>query len=160
MTNRTDEPGAAGATLETLELVDGPCGFDSFGELLSTFRMCDEMSQAELGRTLGVSGSYICRVENGEELVGPAMAAACAAAVGYPATVFVERALQDQLDGANLRMEVCVEVAENEGSNGPGPAQDEVRRPSTDPLPPPGFGPLRSALCPSSQLRYDYLASR
>jgi transcriptional regulator with XRE-family HTH domain len=98
-----------------LELVDSSCGPVSFGDLLSTFRMCDEMSQAEFAEMLGVSASYISGIENGDRLVSPETAAACAAAIGYPATVFVERALQDQLDRGELKMKVCVEDAEDGG---------------------------------------------
>ena len=115
MTNRTDHPGPAEASVEALELVDGPCGFGSFGDLLSIFRTCDEMSLAEFAEVLGVSGSTISDIENGDEIVSPDNAAAWAAAIGYPATVFVERALQDQLDRAGLKMNVRVEAAETQG---------------------------------------------
>ena len=47
MTNGTEHPQAAQASVIALELVDGPCDFLSFCDLISTFRMCDEMSQAE-----------------------------------------------------------------------------------------------------------------
>jgi transcriptional regulator with XRE-family HTH domain len=114
MKNGTDHLGAAEATVVPLELVDGPCGPVSFGDLISTFRMCDEMSQAELARVLGVSESYVFEIENGDKVVSPEMAVAWADCIGYPATVFVERALQDQLDRAGVEMKVHVEAIEIE----------------------------------------------
>jgi hypothetical protein len=36
MTNGTDHPQAARASVIALELVDGPCDFLSFGDLIST----------------------------------------------------------------------------------------------------------------------------
>lgn len=114
MKNGTEHLGAADATIVPLELVEGPCGPDSFGDLISTFRMCDEMSQAELAQVLGVSESYLSDIENGEKIVSPGTAAAWAATIGYPATVFVERALQDQLDRDGVKMKVNVEATEIE----------------------------------------------
>lgn len=67
------------------------------------------MTQAEFAEVLGVLASYVSSVENGDRSVTPETAAAWAAAIGYPETVFVERALQDQLDGAGLEMRVRVE---------------------------------------------------
>jgi transcriptional regulator with XRE-family HTH domain len=119
MTNRSDHPGTAEGTVEALELVDGLCVFASFADLLSAFRMCDEMSQAEFAEMLGVSGSTISGIENGDQIVSLETAAAWAAAIGYPATVFVERALQDQLDRADLAMKVYVEEAEAEAPGAP-----------------------------------------
>jgi transcriptional regulator with XRE-family HTH domain len=115
MTNQTDHPGPAEASVEALELVDGLCGPVSFGDLLSTFRMCDEMSQAEFADVLGASELYLRDIESGHEVVGADTAAAWAATIGYPGTVFVERALQDQLDRAGLKMNVHVEAAESQG---------------------------------------------
>jgi len=112
--SRTGHPGAVEASVEALELVDSLCGPVSFGDLISTFRMCDEMSQAEFAQMLGVSESYVSDVENGDKMVSPQTAAAWAATIGYPATVFVERALQDQLDRAGLKMKVHVEGAETD----------------------------------------------
>ena len=60
---------------------------------------------------LDVSESYLRDVEAGHEIVSPDRAAAWATAIGYPATVFVERALQDQLDRASADMNVKVESA-------------------------------------------------
>ena len=102
------------ASVKALELVGGLCGAVSFGDLISTFRICDEMSQAEFAQMLDVSESYVSAIENGEQILSPETAAAWAATIGYPGTVFVERALQDQLDRAGLKMTVHVETMETE----------------------------------------------
>ena len=82
--------------------------FFSFGDLIATFRMCDEMDQREFSTKLGVSESYLRDVEARRVVVGPAEAAAWARVVGYPATEFVRRLLQDLLDEAEVDM--CVSV--------------------------------------------------
>lgn len=119
MTNRTHNLGAVEGSVEALELVGGPCGPVSFGDLISTFRMCDEMSQAEFAQVLGVSDSYLSDIENGEKIVSPETAAAWAASIGYPAPVFVARAFQDQLDRAGVEMRVKMESMEAEDERGP-----------------------------------------
>lgn len=114
MTTRTDDARTMEASVKALELVGGLCGAVSFGDLISTFRICDEMSQAEFAQMLDVSESYVSAIENGEQILSPETAAAWAATIGYPGTVFVERALQDQLDRAGLKMTVHVETMETE----------------------------------------------
>ena len=64
----------------------------------------------EFAEVLGVRESYLRDVEARREVVSPSQAAAWARAVGYPATEFVRRLLQDQLDRAELEMSVSVEA--------------------------------------------------
>jgi hypothetical protein len=110
MAESSEEGEGAEATVVPLELAGGPADFFSFGDLVATFRMWDEMSMAEFAKVLGVSESYLRDVEACREVVSPSQAAAWARAVGYPPTEFVRRALQDLLDGAGLEMCVAVEV--------------------------------------------------
>jgi len=83
--------------------------FFSFGDLVATFRMCDEMNEGEFAKVLGVSESYLRDIEAGRAVASPSEAAGWARAVGYPATEFVRRVLQDLLDEAEVEM--CVSVA-------------------------------------------------
>ena len=109
MSKSSDKGEAAGAVVIPLEFAGGPSDFFSFAELIATFRMCDEMSVEEFAEVLGVSEPYLRDVEARREVVSPSQAAAWARAVGYPATEFVRRLLQDQLDRAELEMCVSVE---------------------------------------------------
>lgn len=110
MSKLSEQREGTGGRVIPLELAGGPSDFFSFGDLLATFRMCDEMNEAEFAEVLGVSESYLRDVEACREVVSPSQAAAWARAVGYPPTEFVRRALQDLLDGAGLEMCVAVEV--------------------------------------------------
>ena len=107
--SKSSEEEGSGAEVIPLEATGGPCDFFSFGDLVATFRMCDEMNEEEFGRRVGVSESYIRDVEARREVVSPAQAAAWARAVGYVETEFVRRLLQDLLDEAELEMCVSVE---------------------------------------------------
>ena len=93
---------------EFFESLYGPV---TLGGMLWSLCMCDEISQAEFARRLGVSRSHLCDVEKGRKLVSPERAAAWAKVLGFPATVFVKLALQEQLDRAGVKMSVQVEAA-------------------------------------------------
>ena len=94
--------------LELLESIDGPM---TLGDMIWTLRDCDEVSQAQFARLLGVSRSHLCDVEKGRKVVSPERAAAWAKVLGFPPTVFVKLALQEQLDRAGVKMNVEVEAA-------------------------------------------------
>ena len=108
--SRSSKDGEGGdAPVIPLELAEGPSDFFSFGDLIATFRECEQMNQGEFAKAVGVTESYLRDVEARREVVGPSQAAAWARAVGYYETEFVRRVLQDLLDEAELRM--CVSVA-------------------------------------------------
>lgn len=92
MSKSSEEGEAAAAGFVSLELAAEPGDFFSFGELIATFRICDEMNEGEFAKVLGVSESYLRDVEARRAVVSPSQAAAWARAVGYPATEFVRRA--------------------------------------------------------------------
>jgi transcriptional regulator with XRE-family HTH domain len=94
--------------MEFFESLHGPM---TLGGMLWSIRMCDEVSQTEFAKMLGVSRSHLCDVEKGRKVVSPERAAAWAEILGYPDTVFVKLALQEQLDRAGVKMSVQVEAA-------------------------------------------------
>lgn len=110
MSKLSEQEEPTGGRVIPLELTGGPSDFFSFGDLLATFRMCDEMNEAEFAEVLGVSESYLRDVEACREVVSPSQAAAWARAVGYYETEFVRRVLQDLIDEAKLGMRVSVEA--------------------------------------------------
>ena len=93
---------------EFLEELLGPL---SFGNMLWSIRMCDELSQTEFAEMLGVSRSHICDIEKGRKVVSPERAAKWAKILGYSDIQFVRLALQDQLDKAGVKMNVKVDAA-------------------------------------------------
>lgn len=94
--------------MELFESLHGPM---TLGRMLWSLRACDEISQSEFARRLGVSRSHLCDIEKGRKVVSPERAAAWAKILGFPATVFVKLALQEQLDKAGVKMSVEVEAA-------------------------------------------------
>jgi antitoxin HigA-1 len=80
----------------------------SFGELIKSFRLCDELSQAEFAGKIGISKQHLSAIENGKKAVSPARAAKFAEALGYPADQFVIAAIEDELReaGVNLRIDL------------------------------------------------------
>ena len=105
---RPTRPEGSVDALEFFESIDGPM---TLGGMLWSIRMCDELSQTEFARILGVSRSHICDIEKGRKVVSPERAAAWAKVLGYPDTVFVKLALQEQLDRAGVKMSVQVDAA-------------------------------------------------
>ena len=97
--------------IDAMEFFESLYGPVTLGGMISSLRECDEVSQAEFARRLGVSRSHLCDVEKGRKVVSPGRAAAWAKVLGFPATVFVKLALQEQLDRAGVKMNVEVEAA-------------------------------------------------
>ena len=94
--------------MELLESLHGPM---TLGDMIWSLRSCHEISQSEFAKTLGVSRSHLCDVEKGRKVVSPERAAAWAETLGFPPTVFVKLALQEQLDRAGVKMSVEVAAA-------------------------------------------------
>ncbi len=74
----------------------------TFGEYLRSIRMCDEISQAELARRMGISRAHICDIENNRRTVTFEKAAKFARALGYSEQQFVELVIETQLRNAGM----------------------------------------------------------
>jgi antitoxin HigA-1 len=85
--------------LSEISALEGPV---TFGELVRSFRLCDELSQSELAAKLDISKQHLSAIENGKKAVSPARAAKFAEALGYPADQFVVAAIEDQLREAGV----------------------------------------------------------
>jgi len=108
---KRQRPPRSEGSVDALELLESLYGPVTLGGMISSLRMCDEISQSEFARRLGVSRSHLCDVEKGRKLVSPERAAAWAKILGFPSTVFVKLVLQEQLDRAGVKMSVQVEAA-------------------------------------------------
>lgn len=87
------------------QLTGGPL---TFGEMLSSIRLCDEYPQVEFAKLLGISKSHLCDIEKGRKSVSPGRAIRWAKILGYSEKQFVRLSLQQMLDEANIEMEVKV----------------------------------------------------
>ena len=108
---KQQRPTPSEGSIDAMEFFESLHGPMTLGGMLWSIRMCDEISQTEFARTLGVSRSHFCDVEKRRKVVSPTRAAAWAKILGYPDTVFVKLALQEQLDKAGVKMSVRVEAA-------------------------------------------------
>ena len=89
-----------------LEKERGPM---TFGLLLEVHRKCEELTQEELGKMVGLSGANICDFRKRVEKIPSAKRAyAIAEALGMYEPFWVEMAIQDQLREQNLNLKVSI----------------------------------------------------
>lgn len=83
----------------------------TFGGMLKSFRMADEISQIELAEKLRISRAYLCDIEHGRRTVSAQKAAQFAKTMGYSESQFVALALEDQLRDAGIEAHVELKIA-------------------------------------------------
>ncbi len=83
----------------------------TFGKMIESLRVCDELSQAALARKLGVSRAHLCDIEKGRRFVTPEKAAEFAEAMGYSVNQFVAQAIEDSLKRIGLKLRVEIKAA-------------------------------------------------
>ena len=94
--------------LSEISCLEGPV---TFGELVKSFRVCDELTQTELAKRLGISKQHLSAIENGKKAVSTARAAKFAEALGYPADQFVVAAIEDELREAGVDLKFDLKKA-------------------------------------------------
>jgi len=93
-------------SLEFLEKITGKKV--TFSNTLWAIRECEELSQSEMAKQLGVSRQYLCDIEHGRRAVSPSMAANFAIKLGYLPAHFIQLAMQDELNKAGLSFDVTI----------------------------------------------------
>lgn len=83
----------------------------TFGALMRSVRDGGERTLEEMAQALGVSRAHLCDVEQGRRRVSAERAARWAEALGYPTALFVQLALQDEVNAAGLKLRVDIEAA-------------------------------------------------
>lgn len=83
----------------------------TFGRMIESLRICDEIPQAELARKMGISRAQLCDIEKGRRPVSPERAAKFATVMGYSVSQFVSVALEDQLRKAGLKLRIDLKAA-------------------------------------------------
>lgn len=107
MSNKSD------ATQFLEKLGGGPL---TFGRLIQSIRLGEELSLEAFADALGVSRSNVSDIEHGRRGVSVERAAEWADLLGYDATQFVTLALQAQLDAAGLEELRATVTRERPGS--------------------------------------------
>lgn len=74
----------------------------SFGGLLHSLRISDEISQVELAKKLGVSKQFLSDVEHDRKDIGIAFAKKVADTMGYSVEPLIEILIRDQLRKQHL----------------------------------------------------------
>lgn len=83
----------------------------TFGRMIESIRKCDEITQSDLAKQLGISRAHLCDIEKERRIVTAERAAKFARILGYSVNQFVALALQDQLRKSGLKLKVQVEAA-------------------------------------------------
>ena len=85
--------------VDDLEKEIGPL---TFGNLLSSYRLCEEMGQREFAKLLGISPSSLCDLEKGRTIPSVRRARKIAKKLKASEELFIEMALQEQLNREGL----------------------------------------------------------
>ena len=96
-------------TVQFLEKITG--GPLTLGRAISAIRECDEISQGEFAKKLGVSQSYLCDLENDRKIVSPKKAAEFARILEDSEILFVTLAIDDMLVRQGLPYKITLEKA-------------------------------------------------
>ncbi len=91
--------------LEEIERDYGPL---TFGKALWSHRKCEEMTQKEFAKLLGIAPSSLCDLEKGRKIPSPDRAAKIARKIGMSEKTWVRLAIQDMLRAADLEYTVSV----------------------------------------------------
>ena len=83
----------------------------TFGNMLKSFRLADEISQADWAQKLNIPRAYLCDIEHGRRTVSVQKAAQFAKTLGYLEKQFVALALEDQLRDAGINAQVELKIA-------------------------------------------------
>ena len=83
----------------------------TLGNFLWSVRLCEEKSQSDFAKELGISSQYLCDIERGRKTVSPKKAKEFAEKLGYLPEQLVELAIQDMLDHDGIRMTVHMQAA-------------------------------------------------
>ncbi|MBL4818565.1 MAG: helix-turn-helix transcriptional regulator [Deltaproteobacteria bacterium] len=69
----------------------------TLASLLWAIRMCDEESQVDFSKRLGISKAHLCDIEKGRKSISPNRAEVFAKLLGYSEEQFVRLALEEQI---------------------------------------------------------------
>ncbi len=106
ITKKTKQINDAESFLDNL--LGGPA---TFGGLLHSIRLCQEISQTDFAYKLGMSRSQLCDIEKGRKIVSPKKALEYAKVLKHSKILFLQTALQDQINQVYEPFEVHLKKA-------------------------------------------------
>ena len=80
----------------------------TFGRALWAHRKCEDISQKDFAKELGISPQSLCDIEKERKIPSVKRAARIAKQIGEPMVTWVELAIQDMLREAELEYKVSV----------------------------------------------------
>ena len=80
----------------------------TLGEVLRSYRLCDELTQAEFAKRLGISAANLCDLEKGRKVPSLNRVVKIARKLGISDTLLVQVALQDMLKREKLKFTISV----------------------------------------------------
>jgi len=98
-------------SVEATAFLEQLVGTTTFGKMLRSIRLGEELSLAAFAKQLGISRTNLSDIELGRRGVSVERAAAWAKLLGYHEGQFVQLALQAQLDEAGIKLRVDVSAA-------------------------------------------------
>lgn len=90
------------------KLTGGPL---TFGRMIRSIRLSEDMTQAECAKLLGVTKQHLSDVERDVRSVSPERAARWAEALGHAPEQFIAQAVEDVLTRAGMLYRVKIEAA-------------------------------------------------
>jgi len=91
------------ATLFLEKIAGGPL---TFGRLLHSIRMGEDLNLVDFAKTLGISKAHLCDIEKNRRIVSPSRAWKWAKKLGHSPEQFIELALQSALERDGLHFQV------------------------------------------------------
>lgn len=98
-------------TVDALEATKDIGEAMTFGSLVRSLRLSDEISQSALAEKIGVSKQFLSDVEHNRRDVGIAFAKKISGALGYSIEPFIELLIRDQLRRQHLHYSVELKKA-------------------------------------------------
>jgi transcriptional regulator with XRE-family HTH domain len=92
----------------TLDDFKNDIGIMTFGRMLESHRLCEDMNQKEFAKLLGISPSSLCDLERGRKIPSAKRAADMAEQLGMPPLYWIQLALEDQLRQQGLNYKVNI----------------------------------------------------
>lgn len=99
------------ASFDALEITKDTWDKMTFGGLIRSLRMSDDISQVQLAKKLGVSKQFLSDVERNRKEVGIGFAKKIASTLGYSIEPLLELLIKQQLKRQNLHYIVEIKKA-------------------------------------------------
>ena len=94
--------------LQFLETMTGPL---TLGRAIASLRLSEEKTQAQYAKKMGISQTHLSQIEKGSKVVTAERAQRFAKKLGHSEGLFIQLALQDELDRLGIKLKVHLKTA-------------------------------------------------